>query len=126
MAYSLALENKIYEAESYLNRLQNTLNIENINRICLKATRGLISLRKGFIEEGRRLYYEAIEETKSIHHKHLHMLAILNYAREELLSKNKTPDSIINLVKEIPDKTIYRDVNKIRNDVLRTYSKLKT
>ena len=34
--------------------------------VCMKATQGLIAYRKGNVEEGRRLYLEAINDSKEI------------------------------------------------------------
>lgn len=123
LVYNFALANEIPEAERYLQRLPNLSNVERTSKICLTATCGLILYRKGLIEQGRKLYYKAIEETKAIRNKHLNLLAKLNFAREEILCKSDTIEAIMNEVKTIPDNTSYPDVNKLKKTVLNLQTK---
>ena len=125
LVYSLALENKLNEAEKYMGRIRNWSTIDPIAQICLTATSGLISFRRGLQDQGRYQYLKAIEATKVLKNKHFQWLAELNYAREEILSKSDHIDSIMNAVKKIPEKTEYPHINKLRNDVLILYSKAK-
>lgn len=123
IAYFLALDNKVDDAENYLRKIRYSSEIKQTTKICLKATHGLISFRKGFHEEGRYSYLEAISESKSIRNSNLWWLAILNYAREEILTKSSNIKSIIEDVKSIPDNTKYPDVNKLKTNVMDLYYK---
>lgn len=126
LAYSLALENKLDEAENYIRRLRNWSNIDDlIAKICLTATSGLISFRKGLQDEGRYLYLKAIEATRLLKNKHFKWLAELNYAREEILSESEHIESIMKKVNKIPDDTEYPNVNKLKFDVMRLYNKAR-
>lgn len=123
MAYFLSLDNKVDDAENYLRKIRNPSEIKPTTKICLKATRGLISFRKGFHDEGRRLYLEAINESKLLRNSNFRWLSILNYAREEILTKSSYIESIIDNIKSIPDNTKYPDVNKLKVDVMDLYHK---
>jgi len=125
LAYSFALENKLPEAESYLAKLPSSSDIDPVSKICLTATRGLISFRKGLAQEGRELYYETLKETKSIANRHLNLLAALNFAREEILSRSPYVEAIMAMVDTIPDDTSYPEVDKLKILVLDLHSKMK-
>lgn len=123
IAYFLALDNKLDDAENYLRKVRNSSETKQTTKICLKATRGLISFRKGLHDEGRQSYLEAINESKLIRNSNLEWLAILNHAREEFLTKSNYIKYIIDNVKSIPDNTKYPDVNKLKADVMDLYHK---
>ena len=125
LAYSFASENRLNEAEEYLARLPNLSDVERKTRICLTATRGLILYRKGLSEQGRELYYEAIKEAKALDDRHLNLLAVLNYAREEILCNSKYVDYIMDVISDIADDPLYPDVNKLKKVVLELHAKMK-
>ncbi|MCP4986143.1 MAG: hypothetical protein GY928_08775 [Colwellia sp.] len=123
LAYSLALGNNLSEAESYIRKLRNWSKIDPITKICLNATNGLISFRKGQQDKGRYLYLKAIEETRSSKNGNFKWLAELNYAREEILYKTEYVESVIKIVNKIPEKTEYPQVNKLKESVIKMYHK---
>jgi hypothetical protein len=124
--YSLALENKIEEAMKYMNRLvDNPTGAADITKICLKATRGLLCFRSGIPDMGRSLYLEAIEKSKEIKNQYYNWLAILNYAREEILVKSNEIETIMETVARIPDNTSAGDVNKLKKEVVELHAKSK-
>lgn len=125
LAYSLALENKLDEAEAYIGKIRNWSNVDSLAKICLMATSGLISFRRGFQDEGRYRYLKAIEATKALKDKQFKWLAELNNAREEILSESGHIDSIMEAIKKIPGDTEYPHINKLRNDVMVLYAKTK-
>jgi tetratricopeptide (TPR) repeat protein len=125
LAYSLALEGKPNEALTELEKLKGKTNIDASTQICITATRGLAYFRLGQIDLGRHLYLEAIKKTKSISNQNLNWIAILNYAREELLHGSEESLEIMELVAKIPDKTDDLDVNTLRNDVINLHEKKK-
>lgn len=59
-------------------------------RATLLATEGLLSFRKGDSAEGRRLYLEAIEQTRHQGNRRTEALAAVHLAREELLAGTAT------------------------------------
>jgi len=126
LVYSLALENKIEEAMKYMNLLvDNPTGAADITKICLKATRGLLCFRSGVPDMGRRLYLEAIEKSKEINNQYYNWLAILNYAREEILVKSNDIETIMETVARIPDNTSAGDVNKLKQEVVELHAKTK-
>jgi len=72
---------------------------------------------------GRSLYLEAIEKAKDIKNQYYNWLAILNYAREEILVKSNDIETIMETVARIPDNTSAGDVNKLKQEVVVLYSK---
>ena len=112
------------EEEKYLDRLCNWSNLDdNITRICLTATKGLISFRRGDLEKGKKLYLKSISETKSLSNSYFKWLAILNYAREEILSNNFDINTVIDEINKIPDNTANPDINKLKRKVIKLYNK---
>ncbi len=125
LAYSLALENRTDEALEQLNSINNLTSISETTRICLLATTGLVNFRKGFHEEGRKMYLQSMEQSKSINSEYYNWLALLNYAREEVIIKSEHVDDIIELVAKIPDSSEDADIRNLKGEVLEKYSKLK-
>lgn len=121
LAYALALDNNIDEAEKYINQLKYTSEINENTEICLQATCGLIEFRKGQILKGNDLYFKAIEAAKTTNNNYLKWLAELNYFREVLLSNSDSIFQIDNIINLIPDETKYPDVNKLKNEVIELY-----
>jgi tetratricopeptide (TPR) repeat protein len=118
LAYSLALENRLDEAEKYIQKVTNIQNIKDSTKICLTATKGIINFRKGNTDVGRKLYLNAIEEAKSKKFEYYNWLAILNFAREELLINSEYSDSIMNAVNLVPDNTKHFEINKLKKEVV--------
>lgn len=125
LVYSLALENNTNEALSYLNKLPQISGVEKSTQICLTATRGLVFFRSGFHEEGRKNYLKAIEEAKELKSQYYTSLAFLNYAREEIIINSGLIESVIDVVKKIPESKTDLDINELKHEVLHLYSKIK-
>lgn len=125
IAYSLALLNEIKEAESYLEKV----NIETVEdsdlKVCLMATKGLIEFRKKNVKEGRQLYLKAIERTKGDKQPKLHQLAILNYAREEIIADIEQKEGAINLINQIDDKSSDLEIKVLKQRVQRVIDEYK-
>jgi len=128
IAYYLALENKTKDALSYLEkaRTQGTDKTET-TKICIIATQGLISFRENKYEKGRKEYLEAIEETRLKKNESLNHIAILNYAREEILAKTDKVESIMQDVNKISesDDTNNISIMKLKSKVLKLYEEYK-
>ena len=117
IAYSLALLDKVEEAEDYLNKINLNASLTDKNKICVTATKGLISYRKGKVKTGRNLYLKSIKEAKEKKFEYLHSLAIVNFVREEL--KNGTTDKaeLLNLIDNLPVKDKHIEINKIKEKI---------
>jgi hypothetical protein len=63
----------------------------------VSSQRGVWCARAGRIGEGRIHYAEAIEATKGVSDASLRQLAILNFAREEIIAGQRLPDSVVAL-----------------------------
>jgi len=124
-AYALALDNKAKEALEQLNKIKSDAPIEGSTKICLTATRGLAFFRSGFQDFGRKLYLEAIEETRNINNPTLNWIAILNYAREEILSGSEYIDQVMATVSKIPKEVKDIEVKILRDDVMQAHENYK-
>ena len=91
LAYALALDDQPREALKVLDQQRLASADETRTRVCLTATRGLAYYRSGHINEGRECYVAAIDAARGVEDPNLRQMAILNYAREELLSKQSVP-----------------------------------
>ncbi len=102
IAYYLALENRTEEAIYYVEKAKNQgINKSTVTEACLIATYGLICFREKKLEEGRAEYLKAIEKTTVDKSTDLNTIAILNYAREEILAKTNKIEDVMNLVSQI-------------------------
>lgn len=124
IVYSLALENKTQEAMDYLEKVSGH-GMEKSTEICLTATRGLVYFRTGFPDIGRKLYLQAIHEAKEAKSKYFNWLAILNYAREELLQKSEYVEDVMQAVSQMEDEKEETDIRKLKKEVLEMYEKHK-
>lgn len=126
LAYAYAQRNNTNEALAALGRITNYDQIENSTKLCIGATRGLIMFRSGKENEGRRLYIEAIEKTKQTNSNELNSIAILNYAREEIIAKYAYIEPIMDMVYKIPEKSSFIEVDILRKQVIELYNTNKT
>lgn len=118
IAYSYALENMIVEAEEYLSQIDEKSEMTTEAKICLIATRGLIKFRKKDIVGGNAYYQQAIVEARAHGNSYLVWLAILNYARETVLSAAPETESMEALVARVPDKACSPDLVKLKKEVI--------
>jgi tetratricopeptide (TPR) repeat protein len=125
LAYSFALDNQLDEAESYIRRIRKLPKDDPVAALCLVATFGLISFRRGFQDQGRYQYHKAIEATRALRNKQFRWLAELNLAREEILCKSGQIEPIMKEIYNIPEDTEYPDINKMRNQVMNLYNRMK-
>lgn len=121
LVYSLCLRNRIEEAEQFLAKFPSLDNISTTNQICITATKGILNFRKGFLEKGRELYYQAIEKASETKNVELANLAFVNYLREEYLSGSKVDAEILDKLEAV-EKTsknsttqkIIREINQLK------------
>ena len=90
-AYALALDDRPEAALRVLDQQRLAAVQDSRARVCLTATRGLAYFRLGRIEEGRECYRAAIEGARSVRDVNFWQMAILNYAREEVMAKQTIP-----------------------------------
>lgn len=124
IAYSLCIDNQLVEAEKTLNQVRkDDYEYEEINSICLTATRGLLYFRKGEFEKGRKLYLNALEKTKDINDLYYNSLALVNYAREEILANEIDSSIFIPKLEEIKKYYDGKDISDMADEVIKIYRK---
>ncbi|MGP8216787.1 MAG: hypothetical protein ACLQQ4_14575 [Bacteroidia bacterium] len=123
IAYSLAILGRTSEALKYLQQIEHVHHVQKTSEICLMATKGLILFRTNNPEHGRDLYLRAIEEASKLDGPYLNWVAILNYVREEILIKYEKVEELMGYVAKIPDDVRYKDVKKMKEDVIKLYEK---
>lgn len=124
LAYAFAIENKCDEAETYFRQIDNSIEKTNSTLICLTATWGLILFRRGNIPDGKIFYEDAIKKAESINNDQLIWLAKLNYVRELILSKSSPLEKISKLL-DVPDNTIYENINRMKKEIIDLFEKNK-
>ncbi len=117
LAYQYALLNRVNEAEELIELKDIEYNNESW-KYCIQATKGLIQFRKGNDVLGRQLYKEVINETQHLTYKEYFWLASLNLAREEIMIDSKNKEEIMNIVYQIPDKTPFYQVTRLKKEVI--------
>ena len=123
IAYYSALNNDLVEANNYIQKVDYR-TIDNRNEICITATKGLIKFRELKFEEGRKLYLEAINKSRNVKNKELSGIAILNYAREEILAKSEHIGKAMELVSTIENSdNVGIATKKLYNEVIDLYQK---
>ena len=100
-AYALALDGQPREALDVLDTLKLSGGEEARTRVCLTATRGLAYFRSGRINEGREKYETAIEAARNVGDLDFQQMAILHYAREELIAKQLVPASFADGIRDL-------------------------
>lgn len=126
LSYALAISNRPEEALQQLDKIKHVNSIDTVTKICINATKGLIFFRSGFADQGRYLYLEAIEQTKKINNQNLHRIALLNYAREELLYGSYYADALMEIISKIPENPKDIEISVIRNEVMDLYNSKKS
>ena len=123
LAYSYSLNNEPQKALSLLDKVNHS-EIDYTTEVCMTATRGLAHYKLGNIEEGRKLYLDAIQSTKDNNERELNWIAILNFAREELSVNPKEKENLSDVIDKIPDDTKNIEITTLKNDVLEIIKKI--
>lgn len=114
-AYACALCGKIAEAERALQETKK-LKLTTDIKVCLTATEGLTEFRKGNINEGRKLYAEAIQLARSSYlNSRIVNTAFLNLAREEVRADKDFDKSILVVIDKIPNDC--KETVQLKNDI---------
>ena len=90
-AYALALDDEPKDALRVLDQQRLAAVQDTRARVCLTATRGLAYFRLGRMGEGRECYATAVEGARDVGDVGFWQMAVLNYAREELVAKQMLP-----------------------------------
>ena len=120
LAYAYALDNKPNIALEELAKLKET-NYEKTTQACLIATKGLAQFRKGEHKLGRENYLRSIQITKDINNKELNWIAILNYAREEIMAKSVYTNDVMNAISKIPNIESNVEITTLKKEVIQLY-----
>ena len=94
MAVSLAKTGKISEAEKLIAEI-DTEKLSNTHKTVLVATRGLLKFRLGSLEDGRKLYEQAINEFDRVEDSVSAAVASYYFATEEKNAKSNDADKRI-------------------------------
>ena len=103
LAYAQALNGQLDEAERTLQRANLSSIAEPALKVFLTATTGLVAFRQGEPMKGRSLYLEALDASRSLKERELYFVALLHYAREELLSGESLDASVLSALRRVPD-----------------------
>lgn len=128
LAYALALSSRPRDALDILDKTSQSTIISSESKVCLKATRGLVMFRLGGKENmqiGRGLYREAIDNAHDLKNQNLIWIALLNYAREELISPSPYLDEVLGLISTIPDKNLDPSIKNLKSDAMDEYQKAR-
>ena len=88
------------------------------DKITIQATLGLIAMKMGNQDIGKRFYETAIKNSEKIKNDYLKNIALINYA-SQLISNNDPEKSIyINRIKSIPTDTGHKDLDFSRNRLI--------
>lgn len=101
IAYSYAVTNNVNVAFDYLHKIRISEVAEENTQICLLATKGLSYYRDNKIELGRNYYIQAINRAKEIKNQYYYNLALMHFAREEILINSENSLDIYNRIMKI-------------------------
>lgn len=125
IAYSLALDNNPKDAFVQLEKIHNLTECDDTTQICVTATKGLSFFRIGQPEIGRKHYLEAIEMTKRKNDQYLNRLAILNYAREEIIIRSEYVVPVMDVVSKIPNESKDIEISILKKEVVERFEQIK-
>jgi tetratricopeptide (TPR) repeat protein len=120
LIYSLTLNNEVDKTKPYIEHLEKLKRVDLSEdlKTSIKATLGLVAFREKNIEFGKRLYKEAIEESKDERSK---FIAIYNYLRELIFVNDSEKDILIKKIKE--SKNSENDVKYLKQKIEHLYMK---
>lgn len=122
-AYTLVLDGQVELAEDIITKVKkNNFSLTDIEDICLTATKGMISFRKGDAKNGSLLYLNAIDRSKNItEYPELNHSALLNFCRETLIydksSENK--NYVKGIIEKIPQNKNNKELLNLREQIKR-------
>lgn len=122
LAYAYALDNKLQEAGRVVEKLDALVRanaVDERNSICITATKGLLQYRLKNIEEGRRLYGEAIIKSSSLGENdyRYNWKAILNFCREEIRATHEAPVFLPRIMETISEQGADKEIAILLEDV---------
>ncbi len=89
-----------------------------IDLMCLKATKGLIHLRRNQVSEGRKYYIEAMNDAKKLPEQYYFILALLNFTKEEILLESEESSELIKQVDKLNIDPEYKDLIYLKHEIL--------
>lgn len=111
LIYALTMAGQLEEAVKEFSEVK-FLKANDVARICLLATGGLLQYRRGYSSEGRHAYEKAIDAAKAANLTQIATIAQAYLAREEVLCGSLNAQSILVLAKheleKLPDVTATR------------------
>jgi len=125
-AFALINLGRLTEADSVLYGIDPGA-IDDSSAITLIATQGLLLFRKGFTQEGRNLYLDAINLAKQKSNHHYAAMAALYLAREEIRADTNTKSQSFKYAVELASRTDEPDVRHMfaRLEVMAKVAKVK-
>lgn len=116
LIYALTMAGALEEAVKEFAEI-NFLKANNVARICLLATGGLLQYRRGNASEGRHAYEKAIDAAKAENLTQLATIARAYLAREEVICGSVDAQSILVLARheldKLPDETATRLIKRM-------------
>ncbi len=88
LTYALACNNEIDEAENEFKKI-NRGSYDITSDVVWLSTYGLLKYRRGYINEGRSYYKQAIGRAKGHSNKRIKAMSAVFFAYEEMISKGK-------------------------------------
>lgn len=115
--YAYCLKNELEKIPKYLKLLHrnNSIELDDEEKITLQATLGLYYLRIKEIDKGKNLYNIAIENASKLKNEYYYNLAIINYTRELFLLQDDEFNTYKNLFNNI--KSLDRDIMLLKMNV---------
>lgn len=122
LAYVYGISGKPEDAMNVLNQAKVFAkdSTSSILHICLSATEGLAEFRLGHIEEGERLYLDAIKQAGELPNEERGPIvtkALLNYMREKAIARLPIEDELVNAV-EMSSTFNEKELIQLKHDTL--------
>lgn len=115
--YALCLKNQLDEVPKYIELLNrnNSLSLDNEEKITIQATLGLYYLKINEIDKGKELYKISIENSRILKNEYYYNLALINFTRELYLLKDREYSFYKDLFDSI--RSFDRDIILLKNNV---------
>lgn len=121
LAYYYATNDQIKESEKILTTAQQQVGYSidvDEHSVCLTATEGLLSFRKGDVETGRKKYAKAMKMAKEADFQFYIKSAHLHLMREEILATGKVPLHLINYIESMKIEGLDFELKNLRSNLL--------
>lgn len=111
LAYFIAAQGRLDEAENILNRVEAGA-VDEVTKVCVAATRGLLFYRRGDSHSGSLMYENAVNAAGELNNKRLEFRAVSHWAYEEFRLVGDVSQVVQDRLKSLAGRVPQEDIDE--------------